>query len=51
MSFEQEKMMTVKQNAHDKFVHVLDVAKRALFVRVYKTVPRSIAPGDDVVQW
>ena len=39
-------MMTVKQNAHDKFVHVLDVAKRALFVRVYKTVPRSIAPGD-----
>ena len=37
MSFEQEKIMTVKQNADNKFVHVLDVAKtkRALFVRVY----------------
>ena len=47
MSFKQEKMMTVKQNAHDKFVHVLDVAviERALFMRVYKIVPRSIAPG------
>ena len=47
-------MITVKQNAHDKVVHVLDVAKRALFVRaynLYKTVPRSIAPGDDVAQW
>ena len=51
MSFEQEKMITVKQNAHGKFVHVLDVAKRALFVCVYKTLPRSIAPGDDVAQW
>ena len=31
MSFVQEKMISVKQNAHDKFVHVLN----ALFVRVY----------------
>ena len=51
MSFDQEKMMNVKQNAHYKFFHVLDIAKRALFVRVYKTVPRSMAPGDDVAQW
>ena len=36
MSFEQENV-TVKQNAHDKFVHMLDsvAKKRALFVRVY----------------
>ena len=40
MSFEQEKMITVKQNAHDKFVHVLFRA-----CLLYKTVPRSIAPG------